>query len=290
MRILITALFAVLCLFGCNMEPESVYNGSESERLTAEAEARLSTTEGGQMILRAIEAHGGLDAWHNAETSAYIWGFAGSMRTRLVAHNRTRQVYHDILSIEGEAVQGRAQMAWDGSEAWVYPDSLMDRVSPRFMATTGYYFQSIPFVLADPGLHYEVLPPALLDSVEHQIVRVTFGDGIGDAYGDHYTLYIHPETYMVGALRYRSTFGQGRPAIDENMRETLLSYKEHVTVDGLITPTRFEGYRFSEGTRGNQYYSAESSEHSFSAPFDATRLVMPDGGRVQLMPPADSEQ
>ena len=290
MRILITALFAVLCLFGCNMEPESAYNGSEADRLTADAEARLSATEGGQMVLRAIEAHGGLDAWHNAETSAYIWGFAGGMRTRLVANNRTRQIYHDILAFADEAVQGSVQMAWDGSEAWVYPDSLMDMVNPRFMATTGYYFQSIPFVLADSGLHYEVLAPALLDSVEHQIVRVTFGDGIGDAYGDHYTLYVHPETNMVSALRYRSTFGRGRPAIDENMRETLLYYKDYVTVDGLTTPTRFEGHGFSEGTRGDQYYSAESSEHSFSAPFDATRLVMPDGGRVQPMPPGGSGQ
>ncbi len=290
MRTLITALFAVLCLFGCNMEQESAYNGSESNRLTAEAEARLSATEGGQMVLRAIEAHGGLEAWHNAETSSYVWGFAGGMRSSLVAHNRTRQIYHDILAFADEEVKGRVQMAWDGSEAWVYPDSLMNSVNPRFMATTGYYFQSIPFVLADSGLHYEALAPALLDSVEHQIVRVTFGDGIGDAYGDHYTLYIHPETNMVSALRYRSTFGRGRPTIDENMRETLLYYKDYVTVDGLITPTRFEGYGFSEGTRGNQYYSAESSEHSFSAPFDATRLVMPDGGRVQPPPPAASEQ
>lgn len=290
MRILITALLAVICLFGCNMESESGQNGSESSRLTAETEARLSATEGGQMVLRAIEAHGGLDAWHNAETSAYIWGFSGSMRSRLVAHNRTRQIYHDILAFADEEVQGRVQMAWDGSEAWVYPDSLMEVVNPRFMATTGYYFQSIPFVLADSGLHYEVLAPALLDSVEHQIVRVTFGDGIGDAYGDHYTLYIHPETYMVSALRYRSTFGRGRPTIDENMRETLLYYKDYVTVDGLITPTRFEGYGFSEGIRGPQYYGAESSEHSFSEPFDASRLAMPDGGRVQPMPPAASEQ
>lgn len=290
MRTLITALFAVLCLFGCTMEPESGNNGSESGGLTAEAEARLSATEGGQMVLSAIEAHGGLDAWHNAETSAYIWGFEGGMRSRLVAHNRTRQIYHDILAFADKEVQGRVQMAWNGSEAWVYPDSLMDMVDPRFMATTGYYFQSIPFVLADSGLHYEVLAPAHLDSVEHQIVRVTFGDGIGDAYGDHYTLYIHPETYMVSALRYRSTFGRGRPTIDENMRETLLYYKDYVTVDGLITPTRFEGYGFSEGNRGPQYYGAESSEHSFSAPFDASRLAMPDGGRVQPMPPAASEQ
>ena len=58
MRILITAILAVLCLLGCNVEQESVYNGSESNRLTEEAEARLSATEGGQMVLRALKHMG----------------------------------------------------------------------------------------------------------------------------------------------------------------------------------------------------------------------------------------
>lgn len=239
-------------------------------------------TEGGKLLFRAIRAHGGLEAWHQAETSSYIWGFSGGMKTKMVAHNRTRQVYHDILAIADEDIPDGSQMVWDGTDAWVYPDNLPAR--PRFMATTGYYFQSIPFILADPGVRYEVLEPTQLDSITHHIVRATFDDGVGDAPGDHYTLYIHPETYRVNAIRYRATFGRGRPAIDENMSETLLYYLDYVTVDGLTVPTKFEGYRFSEGEKGDKAYEAASSEHSYTELFDEERLVMPVGARIDSMP------
>jgi len=279
MRILsITVLFTIL-LFGCSA-PESQEN-----QLTTEVTQRLMASEGGQLLLQSLEAHGGLDAWHNAETSSYIWGFGGGIQSKMVAHNRTRQVYHDILSMGQDIVPEGAQMVWDGDEAWAYPDSAPP--GARFMATTGYYFQSIPFILADPGVRYEILAPAILDSVEHYLLRATFDDGVGDAPGDHYTLYIHPETYMVNALRYRSTFGSGRPPIDENMRETLLYYKDYVAVDGLTVPTKFEGFGFMDGQRGDKYYEAASSEHSYTQPFDESRLIMPEGARIDPGPSSE---
>ena len=269
-------------MLGCSDTDLSSTGAPENHPLIAETEERLLSTEGGKVMWGAISAHGGLDAWYNAETSSYIWGFTGGVETKLTAHNRTRQVYHDILSIGDEAIPHDAQMAWDGVDAWVYPDSLP--MKPRFMATTGYYFQSIPFILADPGIRYEVLEPALLDSIEHHIVRATFDDGVGDAPGDHYTLYIHHETYVVNAVRYRSTFGQGRPSIDENMTEILLYYMDYVTVDGLTVPTRFEAYGFSGGMKGDRYYEAASSAHSYTQPFDKSRLMMPNGARIDPMP------
>lgn len=285
MRIISTVFIVSALLYGCSSSETDppVVDALEDNSRTAETEMRLMATEGGQMLLRAIEAHGGLAAWHRAETSSYVWGFSGGIQTRMVAHNRTRQVYHDVLSLGEEQAPDGARMVWDGTDAWVYPDSL--NTNPRFMAATGYYFQSIPFVLADPGIRHEILAPALLDGEEHHLVRATFNDGIGDASGDHYTLYIHTETYRVNALRYRSTFGQGRPAIEEGMPETLLYYMNYVTVDGLTVPTRFEGYGFAEGARGEKYYEAVSSEHSYTRPFDERRLVMPDSGaRISPMP------
>ncbi len=274
---------------GCgNMESDGTNMiESEAHPLTTETESRLMATEGGRMLLRAIIAHGGLDAWHNAETSHYVWGFTGGLKTRMVAHNRTRHVYHDVLSMGGEVLPDEAQIVWDGTHAWAVPDSLPVRV--RFMATTGYYFQSIPFILADRGVRYEVMPPAILDSVEHHIIRATFDDGVGDAPGDHYTLYIHPKTYVVNAIRYRSTFGQGRPPIDENMSEVLLYYKDYITVDGLMVSTRFEGYEFSDGEKGQIYYEASSSEHSYTQPFDESRLRMPSDAMIDPMPSTEPE-
>ena len=275
-------LIAVIAVASCQMAPT---NSS-----TREAEERLSATEGGQLLLQALDAHGGLDAWFAAATSSYVWEMSNPgflLRSRITADNRSRHIYHELLALgtRDAPVQVSGRMAWDGSDAWISPDSLA--LNPRFWAETGYYFQSIPFVLADPGVRYEVLPGEELDGVSHRMIKCTFDDGVGDAPGDHYTLYIHPESHTISAIRYNSTFGQGRPAPDEPVRENLIMYTDYVTVDGLTVPSRFTWHSFSDGARGEPAGTqALASEISFTVPFDTTQLIMPEDGRIQPMPPA----
>lgn len=269
------------------MSPTESFNAEEmttkEHPLSAQVKTRLMESEGGELLLQTIEAHGGLDAWHHAETSSYLIGSTGGVQSKMVANNRTRQVYHDIRSMGADAPSSGAQMVWDGTNAWVYPDTL--RVNSRFMATTWYYFHSIPFILADPGVRYEILPNEVLEDVEYRLLRATFDDGVGDAPGDHYTLYIHPETHLVDALRYRSTYGSGRPPINDEMTETLLDYMDYVTVNGLTVATKFQGFGFSEGLRGDQYYEVMASEISYRIPFDPSRLTMPSDARIDPGPP-----
>lgn len=278
MRSILVPFLLILSWAGCQ---------PDSHPLTVEVETRLTASDGGRLLLDALNAHGGLDVWHLATTSAYEWEFSGTgflIKSRMVAHNRTRQVYHDLLAYgsreEPNPIQAR--MAWDGLDAWVSPASIP--INPRFWATTAYYFQSIPFVLADPGLRYEVLPDEDLDGIVHHLVKCTFDDGVGDSPGDHYTLYIHPVTKLVSAIRYNATFGRGRPQPGERVSETLFYYMDYVTVDGLTVPTRFEGYAFNDGAKGELRTQATASEISFTAPFDSTQLVMPPDGRIQPMP------
>ncbi|NBC86612.1 MAG: hypothetical protein GVY25_10525, partial [Bacteroidetes bacterium] len=40
------------------------------------ARSRLEQSEAGRLLLRAIEAHGGLLAWYQAPTSSYTWEYA----------------------------------------------------------------------------------------------------------------------------------------------------------------------------------------------------------------------
>jgi len=246
---------------------------------------RLNATEGGQLVLRAIDAAGGVRAWLEASTSSYTWQF-GSTRSRQTANNRTRQIYHDLLETTDSVDTVYGQMAWDGTDAWVYPDSL--NASPRFQTTTAYYFQFIPFVLADPGLRYEVLPDDMLDGVSHQMVKASFDDDVGDSYGDTYTLYLDPDNGLVRAIRYTVTYGRGRPD-PAQLSESLMYYLDYETIGELTVPTRFETYGFYDGQKGDLRYRASSSDISFSVPFDENRLVMPEGGRVELPPTAPGE-
>lgn len=250
----------------------------------AEALARLESSEGGRIVARAIEAAGGLATWYATPTSAYAWEYSNSgsnirFKSYLVADNRTRRIYHDLVELgtpdDPRPFEGR--FAWDGTDAWIWPADV-EAVNPRFWASTGFYFSSIPFVLADPGLTYEVLPDEELDGVTYDMVRVGYEPGIGDA-NDTYTLYVDPETDRLRAIRYTVTYG-GRPA----RGETLFYYDDYVTVDGLTVPTRFRGYRFADGEKGAFRNEAWVTDISFRQPFDESRLAMPAGGRVQPLP------
>jgi len=257
---------------------------SVAAAMTTAARGRLEGSEAGATLLRAIDAAGGLEAWYGARTSSYAWEYANvasniQFKSYLVADNHSRRMYHDLMLLgDYEAAEEfEAQFAWDGTDAWIWPADI-DRVNPRFWSATGYYFSSIPFVLADPGVILEALPDEELDGVMYDMVRAGYEAGVGDA-SDTYTLYVGKETGQVRAIRYTVTFG-GRPASGES----LLYYNEYSTIDGLTVPTRFQGFAFADGEKGDFRSDVWVTDISFRRPFDESRLTMPEGGRVQPMP------
>lgn len=257
-----------------------------------EARERLvGEGEGGERVLAAIEAQGGLEAWYAAPTSAYVWEYSNvgsNMRFKsyLVADNLTRQVYHDLLEFgTPETVEAvEARFAWDGQEAWMSPAERR-QPNPRFWALTGYYFQSIPFVLADPGVRLRTLPPEELDGVPHDRVMAYYDAGVGDSPGDIYVLYLDPATDRVAAIVYTVTYGRAYQSSSAGPEPpatgTLLYYQDYTTVDGLTTPTRFRGYAYREGEQGAFRNEAWVSDISFRQPFDASRLEMPVDARIE---------
>lgn len=150
---------------------------SDAAERAKEARTRLEQSEGGRLVLQAINAHSGLEAWYAAPTSSYTWEYANSdvglhFESYMVVDNRTRTAYHDLLSIGpfGDPQPVDGAFAWDGKQGWIVPDSIQG-LNPHFWATTGYYFEQIPFVLADPGVTYEPLPDATLDGTTYSMVR-----------------------------------------------------------------------------------------------------------------------
>ena len=272
-------------------EAEAEIEVSVSEKMAQEARQRLEASEGGQLVLKSIEAHGGLETWFNTRTSSYTWEYANvdmdfRFKSHMVVDNLTRQAYHDLLELgtheEPQAVSG--QFAWDGQEAWISPDSLT-QPNPRFWATTGYYFESIPFILADPGINYHKVSDEELDGVMYDRVDVSYNTGVGDSPGDVYMLYVNKETGLVDAIRYTVTYGQTKEEAmqEESPRETLFYYKDYVTVDGLTVATYFNGHHFKDGEIIAPKNDAWATNISFTQPFDESRLTMPEGGRVQSM-------
>jgi hypothetical protein len=285
-------------LGGCGKQPDTdeaastnVVPEQEVERRVEDTRKRLSQSEGGKRVLRAIEAHGGLAAWYRAPTSSYTWTYANKgadlrFTSFLVVDNRTRKAYHDLLTTGpyDDARPVEARFAWDGERAWIAPDSV-ERPNPRFWALTGFYFQQIPFVLADPGLTYEALPDDSIDGTPHDMVRVGFEAGVGDTPDDTYTLYLDKQTGRVDAIRY--TVSYGRDVEDPSaLAETFFDYEDYTTVHGLTVPTRFEGYSYSdeEGPGDTLRNEAFADSISYRRPFDASKLAPPADARFVSLP------
>lgn len=242
------------------------------------------------MVLKTIEAHGGLAAWFAAATSAYHWEYANvtsdqRFKTYLVADNRTRHVYHELKTHGSfEAPQPvDVRFAWDGQDAWVQPADFTG-INARFWALTPYYFQSIPFVFSDPGLNFTVMPNEELEGETYHVVQVGFGRDVGDAPGDTYALYLDPESHRLRAIRYTVTYFGGHSANTGPKRETLFYYDDWVTIDGLNVATHFRGYHVTDGVLGGPKNEAWASDISFRAPFDREKLIMPETAGVVAMP------
>jgi hypothetical protein len=269
-----------------NVVPEE-----EVQRRVEEARDRLTQNEGGQRVLWAIEAHGGLEAWYRAPTSSYTWEYANKeidvrFKSFLVVDNRTRRAYHDLLTVGAydNAQPVDARFAWTGERAWIVPDTL-EQPNPRFWALSGFYFQQIPFVFADPGLNYEPLPDETIDGDPHDMVAVTFEQDVGDSPGDTYTLYLDKESEQVDAIRYTVSFGRNvEPGAD--LPETFFDYRDYTTVHGLTVPTRFEGYSYSEesGVGDSLRNEANADSISYRRPFDESQLQPPENARFVPLP------
>ncbi|MFK7846843.1 MAG: hypothetical protein AB8G77_16200 [Rhodothermales bacterium] len=291
MRLNLVYMCLVLLLASCQeVDTPQAATAEAPAGLVQETQNRLEATAGGRLVLRAIDAHGGLAAWYNAPTSSYTWEYSNAganirFKSLLVADNRTRQVYHQLLEMgtpdAPKEVSGR--FTWDGTDAWISPDTLK-QPNPRFWATTGYYFESIPFILADPGLIYDVIPEEDLDGKLYDMVKVSYSEGIGDSPNDHYILFINKETSMVDAIRYTVTFGRGAAESGAPLRETLFYYEDYTEVDGLKVARRFRGFNVLDGVVTDFKNEAWADSFSFREPFDASQLVMPANGRVQPLP------
>lgn len=272
----------------------NVVSDSAVQQQVAEARERLTQTDGGERVLRAIEAHGGLAAWYRAPTSSYVWEYANQdadlhFASFLVVDNRTRRAYHDLLRTgpyeDPQPVD--AEFAWTGDRAWIAPPDI-EQPNPRFWALSGFYFQQIPFVLADPGVNYEALPDDSINGTPHDMVRITFGNDVGDAPDDVYTLYLDKESGQVDAIRYAVTYGRDVDS-DADLSETFFDYQDYVTVDSLTVPTRFEGYSYSddEGIGDSLRNWARADSISYRRSFDESRLTPPDTARFVSLPGAE---
>ncbi|MCA9547031.1 MAG: hypothetical protein KC613_21665 [Myxococcales bacterium] len=254
---------------------------AEPDRRAAAGEARLSASPAGRVVLRGIQAHGGLPAWFAGRALAFRYDYAplnGRPRrdSTQVVDLLASRAYHTLRA----PVAGR--FAWDGERAWAdFPNP--HEAAVRFWALTPYYFVGMPFVLGDPGVNLALsddpaeaagLPPA-------QAVRVTYDAGVGDAPDDYYVAYFARDDGRLLAVRYVVSYKPFTAKMGvAHTPEKLLVYSDVRPVGPLRLAHRHDFHAFVDGRRGDKITVATVSDLTYSVPFDEARLAMPAGAHL----------
>ena len=164
-----------------------------------------------------LEAHGGIDRWRSFGTLSYEV-LQGEAREKHLFDLYSRKVL-----LEKEEIY---QLGFDGKDVWVSPGlAAFDRnYPPRFYHNLLFYFFSLPFVYADPGVIIEEMEPREVEGKTYDIIRISYESAIFD-----------PETHQLRYRLYTVTFFSGEKAEKHNA----ISYDQWQEVNGLLVPREF---------------------------------------------------
>lgn len=245
----------------------------------AEAETRLSGTPAGLKVWQGIEAHGGLEKWFSNGPLSFHFDYRpigkGSRRNSVQVVDQW-----SVRAVHKVADNPAYSYGWDGKNAWSHPDTADVGVNPRFWATTPFYFVGLPFVLADEGVLLEELAPKEFNGVTYDLVKASYESGVGDAPDDFYVIYIHPETQLMGGLRYIVSypgfFPDGGHAPEKFMEITGLQ-----TAGGITVPTGYNTYWFKDGQPEEHITKIDVPKFSFDPQIGDDYFEIPEGARIQ---------
>ena len=133
---------------------------------------------------KVLDAHGGLETWNKMNTLK----FSSTRKEPTTNYSIDLKSRKETIEAEGKYTLGN-----DGETVWVSPsrDSFPGK-NPRFMKNLTFYFVAIPFVLADDGVNLEDLGSKEVNGRKYNVIKATFGEGVGDASEDQYLLYVNP--------------------------------------------------------------------------------------------------
>ena len=205
-RVLV-ALLAVAstgCLPLADIRPDTV----DPEATDLDAEAR-----GRALLEAAADAHGGLAAWQQKQTTELIFrdewrGLATLMapwpssdvRANIVQRTRT---FDSVVTFQDGAPDG---LVW-GIEAWkpwVDDGSGRQNVEDsdiRFMLPTTQYFVEMPFRMLEAELVRDA-GPVTVDGVTYDTVYATWGGWSANEDYDQYVIYLDPQTHRWAKVAY----------------------------------------------------------------------------------------
>lgn len=226
----------------------------------------------------AIEKAQGLDAWRSRPALEcaleVVFG-----QTTLVEGTLLFDPHRDRVRIEQ---RGGVLLVFDGSRAWVSPDTAQFK-GARFHLRTWTYFLAAPFKLRDPGARLVEMGSLPLLGKDYPAARLTFDSGVGDTPDDWYVLYRDPQTNYLAAMAYIVTYGKDREHAEADPH--VVFFQDFTSIEGVVLPTRwtFHHWKQETGAQGEPIGQVrlqhirfvEPEEGAFSKPAAAREDSLP---------------
>ncbi len=282
-----------VCLLACGGTNQSETSGAsldEANKLAAapdswinervtNAQSRLASSPAGQKIWASIEAHGGLKLWFSNGPISFHFDYqpldGGARRDSYQVVDQW-----SVRSVHEVAANRQLKYGWDGKNAWSFPDTANVGVNPRFWSNTPFYFVGLPFVLADEGVILEELEPYEYKGVMYDLVKATYEDGTGDAPDDFYVIYLHPETGLMGGLRYIVSYPGFFPS-GGNSPVKFMEILGTQTSKGITIPTGYNTHWFRENQAEEHITKIDVTEFGFKPKTEDDFFNAPEGAKIQ---------
>lgn len=222
-------------------------------------------------LLAGLDAHGGVETWKKY----------GKLSYDLTKRGNSEQLVTDLHSRKVLLTMSDHKIGYDGQNVWISPNKeAMGGGSPRFYHNLNFYFFAVPFVFADAGINYEILPAREIDGKLYDAVKISYNEGVGDASGDYYVAHFDQETHQLYLLLYTVTYFSGESHENYNA----LIYQDWQNVGGLLVPKMMQGYKYADGEIGEQRYEARFENVVFeeNAP-DPSQFAMPENAEIDSL-------
>ena len=203
------------------------------------AKNKLQKTQAGNIIWKAMEAHGGLKNWYSNGPIAFNFDY------KPLDKKKTRRNTNQVIDTWSNKARHQDvnnhtnEFGWTGKIAWVKTkDTLAFPFDKRFWALTPYYFLAQPFVLDGQGVNLEKLEDKVYKNNNHYAIKVTFNAGTGDAPDDYYVLYFNKKDYKLAVIRYIVSYPEYFKK-GGHSPEKFMEIQGYKTINNIILPTEY---------------------------------------------------
>lgn len=233
------------------------------------------------VISKMIKAHGGMAKWNAAPTLSFthILVYGQPLETEFWISNETTEIktertYHDWPAIN-------SRLASDGKKVWTENWALGN--PPGTNVNNIYHAMAMPWLTQKKGikLEAETLQTLPGDSTAHFLIKLTYEQPSKQSPHKYYKLFIHPETFLLKGLEFNITYAPfldliGLPKEIKSLGPFTHVFYEHITVDGLIFPRRYDSFD-REGHNSGRHMAYN---YSIRRPFDLSRMKTTPASKI----------